>query len=217
VTVRAYAAGVATTATIPNAVGVHRICEGPISPSLPSRRVTLLATVPVKSDLRVAVFAHARRDRHPIAEGSVAAIPTLATIYAIGLSRTVPTRPVDVCVSTSTGGTFSLGGELRSGRGGVHILDHAGSTPGYSGLAAFAVILTSANRRSFLGSLALAFERASLFHPSWVGAWTFWVLLVLLVLGFPAALLAAVLAGRQDSRADPCSRSPDGSEQGVGI
>jgi hypothetical protein len=36
-----------------------------------------------------------------------------------------------------------------------------------------------------------AFERASLFRPGWVGAWTFWILLGLVVVALPGLLAAA--------------------------
>ena len=44
-----------------------------------------------------------------------------------------------------------------------------------------------------------AFERASRFRPAWVGAWTFWVLLVLVAAGVPALLMAAYRSAVSDS------------------
>ncbi len=45
-----------------------------------------------------------------------------------------------------------------------------------------------------LSALGDAFERAALFHPSWVSAALLWVLAVLLVAGLPVALLMALRA-----------------------
>lgn len=48
--------------------------------------------------------------------------------------------------------------------------------------------------RSVLSSLPEMFERAAVFRPEPVGAWTFWVLLVLVGAGVPLLLAAAVRA-----------------------
>jgi hypothetical protein len=48
--------------------------------------------------------------------------------------------------------------------------------------------------RTTLSMVPDVFRRAALFHPSWVGAWTFWLLAAVLVLGVPAALVRAVRA-----------------------
>jgi hypothetical protein len=48
--------------------------------------------------------------------------------------------------------------------------------------------------RTTLSMVPDVFRRAALFHPSWVGAWTFWLLLAVLVVGVPAALAGSVRA-----------------------
>ena len=58
--------------------------------------------------------------------------------------------------------------------------------------------------RSLLSEVPDIFERASLFRPGWVGAWTFWALLAVLVIGLPALLgwaLRAALGGEGPDRA----------------
>jgi hypothetical protein len=68
------------------------------------------------------------------------------------------------------------------------------------------LIFERARSRSMFSALPDIFERAALWHPGWVGAWTFWLLLVLLLLGVPflfgRALAAAdqVPGGSYDSR-----------------
>jgi hypothetical protein len=53
--------------------------------------------------------------------------------------------------------------------------------------------------RSLLATFPEALERAALFKLSWAGAWTYWVLLALLVAGVPAVLGRALLrALRED-------------------
>ena len=51
--------------------------------------------------------------------------------------------------------------------------------------------------RSTLDLIPDVFQRASLFHPAWVGAWTFWVLSGLLLLGVPLLLGRALAAAER--------------------
>lgn len=91
-----------------------------------------------------------------------------------------------------------------------------GSTPGPSsgsvsvnGRAtgsALSIVLLRPRSTSLLSSLPTSFGRAALFRPGWLGTWTFWLLVVLVVLSFPlgaGALALAVRAARDpDHRAD---------------
>jgi hypothetical protein len=53
--------------------------------------------------------------------------------------------------------------------------------------------------RSMLALVPDAFERAALFRPAWVGAWTFWLLLGLVVAAVPPLLAAAYRSAVNDS------------------
>jgi hypothetical protein len=97
---------------------------------------------------------------------------------------------VTVCVS-DRGGELKLRGST-SGYSGVSI---AGSQP----LRAFAMVALEPEQHSLLGSLGLAFSRASLFRPSWVRPWTFWILLILLLGTLPLAAVAIASAMRSES------------------
>lgn len=59
--------------------------------------------------------------------------------------------------------------------------------------------------RTTLSLIPEIFRRAALFHPAWVGAWTFWLLAALLLVGVPVALVAAVRSAseREPPEADP--------------
>jgi hypothetical protein len=52
---------------------------------------------------------------------------------------------------------------------------------------------------SMLELVPEAFERAALFRPAWVGAWTFWLLLGLVLVGVPLLLAAAYRSAVTDS------------------
>lgn len=55
--------------------------------------------------------------------------------------------------------------------------------------------------RSTIGLIPDIFDRASLFHPAWVGAWTFWVLAGLLLVGVPVLLVRALSAAEREEGA----------------
>jgi hypothetical protein len=61
-----------------------------------------------------------------------------------------------------------------------------------------ALELTRAPERSLLSELPDVFERAALFRPGWVGAWTFWLLLAALVIGVPTLLGRALRAALEE-------------------
>jgi hypothetical protein len=52
--------------------------------------------------------------------------------------------------------------------------------------------------RSTLDLIPDVFQRASLFHPAWVGAWTFWALAGLLLVGVPLLLTRALAAAEAE-------------------
>ena len=53
---------------------------------------------------------------------------------------------------------------------------------------------------SLLSELPEIFERAALFRPGWVGAWTFWLLLAVVVVGVPVLLGRALRAALNEDR-----------------
>jgi hypothetical protein len=68
------------------------------------------------------------------------------------------------------------------------------------------LVFERSSRRSMLATFPDMFERAALWHPGWVGAWTFWVLLAFVLVGVPLLLWRALAAseripaGSYDSR-----------------
>ena len=67
--------------------------------------------------------------------------------------------------------------------------------------------------RSLLATIPESFERASLFKAGFVGAWTFWLLTPLVLLGVPALLVAALRAAEpDDERAPSAGAAAPGAE-----
>jgi hypothetical protein len=96
-------------------------------------------------------------------------------------------RRVAVCIRNIDGHRAALyGGVDAAAR---HSTAIANGSPLHADLM---LLFLRARSRSALSLIPTIFERASLFHPGWVGPWTFWLLLALLTLGVPLLLLLAV-------------------------
>jgi hypothetical protein len=73
------------------------------------------------------------------------------------------------------------------------------------GLADYADVgleLSRSDDRSLLALLPEVFDRTSLFRPGWVGAWTYWLLLVTLVIGVPVLLSRALASASEEDDPD---------------
>ncbi len=179
---------------VPNQVPVavinpsQRVCEGPvISPSAASSvgiwgastGGTARLTVDVQDAGTGTALASGRR-----------AIPGVENEYAVGLGRPLPAgRPLRICL-TDTAGAFSLAGAQAIHPGMV-------TTGKVAAGQEFSLVLLTAPR-SLLGALGTAFSRASLWRPSWVGSWTFWLLAVAIVASLGVAALAVASAADAD-------------------
>lgn len=98
-------------------------------------------------------------------------------------------RRIALCVRNAGRRQVSLwGGVAGAARTSTARLD------GRDAATDLALVFERSESRSMLAALGDAFERAALFHPSWVSAGLLWVLAALLVLGLPVALLMALRA-----------------------
>ena len=112
------------------------------------------------------------------------------TEWTARLSRTVGGgQPLVVCV-TDDRGAFSLFGSATVNNTVVMIGQGQGQQ--------FSLLLLSPDNRSFFGSLGTAFSRASLWRPSWVGRWTFWLLAAGLLAAFGLGVAAVAGAASAD-------------------
>lgn len=160
-------------------------CEGPIvSPSVTS--VGLFGAADAKGST-ITVRVERASDRRVLSEGQLNP-GTRNTEWVVPLNRSVGhATPVRVCVADARG-SFALWG---SGSQHADIV----STGRGAGLE-FSLVLFD-DRRSFLGSLGLAFSRAALWRFSWAGSWMYWLLTVAL-LGTLAIGVAAVTSAAAD-------------------
>jgi hypothetical protein len=158
----------------------HRLCEGPIqSPTAASGVGVFADPATGHPTVNVRVLAGGRL----IASGS--RIPNASgQEQIVALDRPVRAHlAVRVCLAAS-GGTLTVYG---AGEQAPTVVAH-GVTPGMQ----FALVLTQPTTP--IGALSTAFARAAIFRPSWVGAWTFWLLVGLLACTLPLAGVALTRA-----------------------
>lgn len=119
----------------------------------------------------------------------------------VALDRTVPDgRRVEVCVRNAGGRKLALygGAELAKRESGVTVDGQPVATD--------LTLVFTREPRSVLSQVPTMLDRAALFRPGWVGAWTFWLLGALLVVGAPALLARALWLGgavERDERDSP--------------
>jgi GT2 family glycosyltransferase len=142
-------------------------------------------SVPVYSGRASGRFTLAVRDaasgrRLGAGTGTASNVPNSV---AVTTGRVEPGRPIEVCVTNDSRarlGLYGVGtGERTVNRGTVR----AGR---------IALVFFETEPRSLLDRLPDALERAEFFKPAWMGAWTFWLLALLVVFALPAVLGAAL-------------------------
>ena len=180
-------------------------CQGPISvpaafrfvrpwisPSDASGRIPQHPILGATFDLTVRdVATNTPLARGQIAEGYVRPIaPTVA------LDRTIPPgRRIQVCLRSGGPGTVDLMGAPLPNRALVEDDGRASS----SRQSAIALLFLRPHPKSALSLVPTIFGRASLFRPSWVGPWAYWLLTAAFLSTFGLAGLAAARAVRADA------------------
>ncbi|HEY6760995.1 MAG TPA: hypothetical protein VI318_15975 [Baekduia sp.] len=123
-------------------------------------------------------------------------IPTGGGDRVVATGAVAADQPIDVCVTNRGPRSVALyGSGALANRNSDAVLD--GKETAYD------VTMVFQDARHSRGSeLADMFQRASLFRPGFVGAWTYWILVALMVLAVPALLWRA-LGGVTDAPTDP--------------
>lgn len=173
-------------------------CEGPLVSHGPARQVAIWGGSGTPSG-QVTVTVQDAATHNVLASGTLQTSAVRGR-WVARLDQQVPGgRPLLVCV-TDDAGTFALGGAVLSAPG----LAATGLPTGQK----FSLALLSDGDRSLFGSLSTAFSRASLWRPSWVGPWTFWLLVIALLATFGLAVVAVVRA-TDDDEPPPPSATPE--------
>jgi hypothetical protein len=174
----------------------HRLCEGPLQTPARASGVGVFADRATGTPtIAIGIFAGGRQ----IAAGRRTPDASVRE-QIVALDHPIPAgRPVQVCVG-ATGGTLTVYG---AGAQAADVVAH-GVNPGMQ----FSLVLTRSS--TLIGSLSTAFSRAAIFRPSWVGAWTFWLLVGLLACTLPLAWVA-ISRALNDPEPDENSHAPDAS------
>lgn len=171
----------------------HPLCQGPVSSRGPAQSVKIWGAA-VGGPAGLTVDVSDSQTERLLADGRLRAT-VKPQAYQTRLSKTVPGgHPLRVCVTADTN-SFSLLGSPAAHPNVVM----TGGKPGFE----FSLVLLHDTGQSFLGSLGAAFSRASLYRPTWVGSWTFWLL--------TGALVGLIILGAVAIRA---AASADGEDQG---
>jgi hypothetical protein len=176
----------------------HQVCEGPITTPAPIQGIGIWGGAVTGSSQITATIEDASSHR-PLATGTITAGG--ASELRKLLNATVPQgRAVRVCLRGRSGQLSLLGSPAVD----AGVVIHGGAAD-----SEFSLVLLRRSGQSLLGSLPLAFGRASLWRPSWVGSWTFWVLAGLLLTTILFGAVAIASAARDDERSwsQPSDRS----------
>lgn len=164
-----------------------RVCEGPVSSPRTFTGVGIWGG-PTGKVATVQIAALPAGSSRPFATGTLRS--TAGGAQHATLTRPIPAGTgVRICL-TGTSTTFSLYGAPTP--------DRQIAMTGHGHRLAFSLSLVN-DRHSLLGSLPTAFGRASLFKLSWLGSWTFWVLMAGVLASFAVAVVAVASAAGEDS------------------
>ena len=131
-----------------------------------------------------------------LGRGQIAAGYVRAIAPIVALDRTIPSgRRIQVCLRSRGPGTVDLMGAPLPNRA---LVEDDGTLSG-SRQAAIALLFLRPHPRSVLSLVPTIFRRASLFRPSWVGPWAYWLLTAAFLSTFGLAGLATARAVRADA------------------
>jgi len=181
----AFTLGVApakVAATLPSG---SEVCQGPIDVPTGFDRVVFPASTAGTADsVRVTIRGESGRT---LVASATAPMVRPGPKQTVALDSVPSGERVSVCLRNLGREPLTLYG------GGVGAARSEASTSGGKPLDAdLSLAFERGSSKSMLSDLPATFERATAFHAGWIGAWTYWVLLVLLIAGVPALLAYAL-------------------------
>jgi hypothetical protein len=193
--VRAYALGSPDGGQAATLVGGQEACEGPIR--VPSAVGGVGIWGSGAGNAQVAVSVRDATTGRVLAGGQATIPPGPPGAHNIPVRPSIPAgSTVRVCVKERGPIRFSLLGSLPT-----HLQIRM-SVDGKLTFSEYSLVLFEPSRHSLLASLPTALSRAALFRFSWVGAWTFWVL-ALVLLGTIGSCAWALAAANHADSLDP--------------
>jgi len=189
----AFSLDIPPTAPVMTLYPGHAACEGPIQTSVAFAAVQAYLAPIAAPGAALDLTVSDSQSGATLATGHLASGYGIEIGPSIALDSTVlPGRSVVVCFHSKGPRPVALFG----GPGGPELTQTFAGKPT---AAHVGLIFLRPHPRSLLSLLPAVFERAALFHPRWVGAWTFWVLTVALLAAFGLAGFAVAAAARGDA------------------
>ena len=202
--IRAYALDVPNMSVVAAVHPPEQACEGPIASHYAFQAVGVWTESPRAFGVDTVVVEAATNHQVLASSGRMIVGPS-QTEQTPRLSRPVPAdRSIVVCVQAQ--------------RNRIAVWGSQAAQPGVTATGVPAgqqfslVLLTDPGNGSLLSWLPTAFGRAALWHPSWVGTWTFWLLAAALVAAFGVGVIAVIAA----ALADDAGAQLGGGEDGEG-
>jgi hypothetical protein len=182
------------------------VCEGPITSQGQAQAVEVWGAA-VAAPAQLTVVVQDASTGEPLSAGRLDATTVPSAYTARLVAPVAGGRPLRVCLIPDRGSVTLLGSPA------VH--PNIVLTGGKPGLE-YSLALLDETGQSLLGSLRRAFSRASLFRPTWMGSWTFWLLAAALLgtvaLGAVAIGAAASADNARRTGAAPPDREPNRQE-----
>jgi hypothetical protein len=173
------------------------VCQGPLTASAAFGSLTPWITPVSGGGAAISLTVQDALTNRTVATGDIAAYPGPISPL-VGLSRAVPSgQRVRICLRSRGPGVVELLGALPASDA---LAADDGSATGV-GRAAIALLFFRPHPRSLLSMVPTIFARASLFRPSWVGPWTYWLLTAAFLGAFVLAGFAVMRAVRSDNSA----------------
>jgi hypothetical protein len=181
----------------------HTLCQAPVPVTSKVGAITVWASpeAPAASSGLAATVRDARSGALLARSRLLPSSPSASTPATLrgALTRPLqPSVPVSICLTSSSARALNLLGSAARSSSGALTVD------GRRTNRAAAMVFATPHPQSLIAMLPTVFSRAALFHPRWIGAWTFWALMAGLVLAAGLvlrALLAAVTVDDRDSAA----------------
>lgn len=188
---RAFSLGVPNVGPVTTVRAGQQACETPVPVPAGFGSLRVWASSIEGDALLAATISDAQSSR-VLARGQTVVGPG-ATDYPVELSADVPAgRPIRICLTNTSPSAVYLDGSGQTNPA-VHL-----TTAGKPVALGISLVGVAPQPHSLESQLSTVFSRAALFRPGWVGSWTFWVLVVALVVALGLAGFAVVSASSDD-------------------
>jgi hypothetical protein len=192
IAVRTFALGAPNSGQVTILHPGSQVCEGPVAGAETSNGTGIWGGA-IGAPATMTITARDAHSGETLASGPLRAIAEENEWTARLDHEIAPNRAVRICLHEDAG-TFTLSGSpaIRSD------VVMSGKPAGQE----FSLVLLNDHRHSLLSWLPTAFSRASLWRPSWVGSWTFWLLLAGVAAAFGLGVVAVAGAAGADDGPD---------------